>query len=129
MTDRSNEQWIADLRMDGDAQAEAITDLKRRLERGIYYYLSRERSDLSDLRIRTCRCQPARHGQDQARYERPGTTARESSACGRKPRKQPVTELAHRHIPQHCPTSNPAREVVRARPVTTGSRTGHDALG
>lgn len=49
MTDRSNEQWIADLRAEGDVQAEAINDLKHRLERGIYYYLSRERSDLSDL--------------------------------------------------------------------------------
>jgi RNA polymerase sigma-70 factor (ECF subfamily) len=48
MTDRSNEQWIAELRAEGDTQAEAITDLKHRLERGIYYYLSRERSDLSD---------------------------------------------------------------------------------
>ena len=49
MTDRTNEEWIADLRADGDVQAEAITELKDRLERGIYYYLSRERSDLSDL--------------------------------------------------------------------------------
>lgn len=49
MTDRSNEQWIADLGTDGEAQAEAIIDLKHRLERGIYYYLSRERSDLSGM--------------------------------------------------------------------------------
>lgn len=49
MTDRSNEQWVADLRADGDRQADAITDLKHRLDRGIYYYLSRERSDLSNL--------------------------------------------------------------------------------
>jgi RNA polymerase sigma-70 factor (ECF subfamily) len=49
MTDRSNAQWIADLSAEGDAQAEAINDLKHRLERGIYYYLGRERSDLAGM--------------------------------------------------------------------------------
>lgn len=49
MADRTNEQWLADLRADGDQQAAALDDLKERLQRGIYYYLSRERSDLSDL--------------------------------------------------------------------------------
>lgn len=49
MINRSNEQWIADLGADGETQAEAIIDLKHRLERGIYYYLSRERSDLSGM--------------------------------------------------------------------------------
>ncbi len=49
MTDRSNEQWIADLSADGQVQAEAITDLKHRLERGIYYYLGRDRSDLAGM--------------------------------------------------------------------------------
>jgi len=49
MSERSNEQWIADLRASGDGQAAAIIDLKERLQRGIYYYLSRERSDLADL--------------------------------------------------------------------------------
>jgi RNA polymerase sigma-70 factor (ECF subfamily) len=49
MTDRTNEQWIAELRSEGDIQSAAIHDLKQRLERGIYFYLSRERSDLSGL--------------------------------------------------------------------------------
>jgi RNA polymerase sigma-70 factor, ECF subfamily len=49
MTDRTNEQWLADLRADADVQAPALEDLQKRLQRGIYYYLSRERSDLSNL--------------------------------------------------------------------------------
>lgn len=49
MLERSNEQWIAELNGPPDAQALAIEDLRQRLQRGIYYYLSRERSDLSHL--------------------------------------------------------------------------------
>ncbi len=45
-TERSNEQWLADLRGGDEAQTQAIADLKERLQRGIFYYLSRERSDL-----------------------------------------------------------------------------------
>ncbi len=48
-TERSNEQWLADLRGDSETQAQAIADLKDRLQRGIFYYLSRERSDLQHL--------------------------------------------------------------------------------
>lgn len=48
-TDRTNEQWLADLRGDGEAQERALLDLKDRLQRGIFYYLSRERSDLTYL--------------------------------------------------------------------------------
>lgn len=47
MIDRTNEQWLADLRSEGEAQDQALLDLKERLQRGIFYYLSRERSDLS----------------------------------------------------------------------------------
>ncbi|MDL5053839.1 RNA polymerase sigma factor [Oscillatoria laete-virens NRMC-F 0139] len=47
--DRTNEQWLADLRAADEIQASALTDLKERLQRGIFYYLSRERSDLSGL--------------------------------------------------------------------------------
>lgn len=47
MIDRTNEQWIAELRGEPDVQTQAIQDLKERLQRGIFYYLSRERSDLS----------------------------------------------------------------------------------
>lgn len=49
MTERTNEQWLADLRGSPDVQATALEDLRERLQRGIYYYLSRERSDLSGL--------------------------------------------------------------------------------
>jgi RNA polymerase sigma-70 factor (ECF subfamily) len=49
MTDRTNEQWLADLAGSVDVQAAAIEDLRQRLQRGIYYYLSRERSDLTHL--------------------------------------------------------------------------------
>jgi RNA polymerase sigma-70 factor, ECF subfamily len=49
MIDRTNEQWLADLTGDSDVQASAIEDLRERLQRGIFYYLSRERSDLSGL--------------------------------------------------------------------------------
>jgi RNA polymerase sigma-70 factor (ECF subfamily) len=48
-TDRTNEQWLADLRSDGVVQERALQDLKDRLQRGIFYYLSRERSDLTYL--------------------------------------------------------------------------------
>ncbi|MDX2161088.1 MAG: sigma-70 family RNA polymerase sigma factor [bacterium] len=50
-TERSNEEWLAELRAvpDSPVQAKAIEDLKERLQRGIFYYLSRERSDLQNL--------------------------------------------------------------------------------
>jgi RNA polymerase sigma-70 factor, ECF subfamily len=49
MTERTNEQWLADLVGSPDVQAQALLDLRERLQRGIYFYLSRERSDLSQL--------------------------------------------------------------------------------
>ena len=49
MIDRTNEQWLADLTGPTDVQAAALEDLRERLQRGIFYYLSRERSDLSHL--------------------------------------------------------------------------------
>jgi RNA polymerase sigma-70 factor (ECF subfamily) len=49
MTERTNEAWLADLRGTPDVQARALEDLQERLRRGIFYYLSRERSDLSGL--------------------------------------------------------------------------------
>lgn len=51
MPERTNEQWIVDLQSEGERQTAAIADLKERLRRGIYYYLSRERSDLADLSL------------------------------------------------------------------------------
>ena len=49
MIERTNEQWLADLAGSPDVQAAALLDLRERLQRGIYFYLSRERSDLSQL--------------------------------------------------------------------------------
>lgn len=49
MTDRTNEEWLSDLRSEGKAQADALEDLRKRLQRSIYYYLSQDRSDLRDL--------------------------------------------------------------------------------
>src|SRR5688500_15801168 len=47
MTDRTNEQWLTDLRSEGSVRADALSELRDRLERGLYYYLSTDRSDLS----------------------------------------------------------------------------------
>jgi RNA polymerase sigma-70 factor (ECF subfamily) len=50
MIERSNAQWLADLTYaDSPAKDSALTDLRERLQRGVFYYLSRERSDLADL--------------------------------------------------------------------------------
>lgn len=55
MTERTNDEWIADLAADptrGDARrAEALNDLRQRLERGVFYYLRNDRSDLSDYTL------------------------------------------------------------------------------
>ncbi len=48
MTERSNEQWLAELTGPPQMQMAALEDLRKRLQRGIYYYLSQERSDLRD---------------------------------------------------------------------------------
>lgn len=48
MADRTNEQWLADLQTEGPARAEALGDLTQRLERGLFYYLRHDRSDLSN---------------------------------------------------------------------------------
>ena len=49
MSERSNDQWLADLTGSPDVKAQALEDLLERLQRGIFYYLSRERSDLTGL--------------------------------------------------------------------------------
>lgn len=49
MIERSNEQWLADLSGSPLVQEQALQELRERLQRGIFYYLSRERSDLSQL--------------------------------------------------------------------------------
>ncbi|MDQ7027023.1 MAG: sigma-70 family RNA polymerase sigma factor [Anaerolineae bacterium] len=49
MTDRTNDEWLNALRSEGDDQQTALEDLRKRLHRSIYYYLSQDRSDLRDL--------------------------------------------------------------------------------
>ncbi|GAB4467759.1 MAG: sigma-70 family RNA polymerase sigma factor [Anaerolineae bacterium] len=49
MTDRTNETWLADLQADGPPRAAALEDLRIHLVRGVYFYLSHDRSDLSSL--------------------------------------------------------------------------------
>ncbi|MBN1312826.1 MAG: sigma-70 family RNA polymerase sigma factor [Anaerolineae bacterium] len=48
MTNRTNEEWLADLSSTGQRRAQALEDLRERLERGLSFYLSHERSDLSE---------------------------------------------------------------------------------
>ncbi len=49
MMDRTNEQWLADLSIPGEAQSAALEELRERMQRSIYYYLRNERSDLAGL--------------------------------------------------------------------------------
>ena len=49
MTERTNEEWVEALRSNGELQQAALEDLRKRLHRSIYYYLSQDRSDLRDL--------------------------------------------------------------------------------
>ncbi|MFZ4814876.1 MAG: RNA polymerase sigma factor [Phototrophicaceae bacterium] len=49
MKTRTNDEWLIELRSTPPLQTEALNDLQARLKRGIFYYLSRERSDLADL--------------------------------------------------------------------------------
>jgi len=47
--ERSNEDWVEALRMPGPAQAAALDELRQRLQRNLFFYLSQERSDLRSL--------------------------------------------------------------------------------
>jgi RNA polymerase sigma-70 factor (ECF subfamily) len=47
MGERTNEEWLSVLAESGPAQDLALQDLLERLQRGIFYYLRRERSDLA----------------------------------------------------------------------------------
>ena len=51
MTERTNEQWLNDLGGTPEEQRAALDDLRVRLQRSIYYYLSQERSDLRDRAV------------------------------------------------------------------------------
>ncbi|MCU0464929.1 MAG: sigma-70 family RNA polymerase sigma factor [Anaerolineae bacterium] len=46
--ERTNDEWLTDLRPDSPRQPDALADLRVRVQRSIYYYLSQERSDLRD---------------------------------------------------------------------------------
>jgi len=46
--ERNNDEWLSDLRDGSPRQADALGDLRVRVQRSIYYYLSQERSDLRD---------------------------------------------------------------------------------
>jgi RNA polymerase sigma-70 factor (ECF subfamily) len=48
MTERTNEQWLSELRSTGQTRSGAIDNLRLRLERGLFYYLNNDRSDLAD---------------------------------------------------------------------------------
>ncbi len=49
MAERTNAQWLADLAADhSPEQADALAALRARLRRGLFYYLSHERSELSN---------------------------------------------------------------------------------
>jgi len=52
MTNRSNEQWLTELRDDDETiQTAALEELRQRLQRGIYFYLNQDRSDLRGLAV------------------------------------------------------------------------------
>ena len=48
MTTRTNEEWMSELTAEGEIRAQALNDLRTRLERGLFHYLRTDRSDLSD---------------------------------------------------------------------------------
>lgn len=47
MPERTNEQWLAALTSEGVERAQALEDLRAYLERGLFYYLRGDRSDMS----------------------------------------------------------------------------------
>jgi len=49
MTEKTNNEWVAALTATDKTQEAALEDLRKRLHRSIYYYLSQDRSDLRDL--------------------------------------------------------------------------------
>ncbi|MCU0513233.1 MAG: sigma-70 family RNA polymerase sigma factor [Anaerolineae bacterium] len=46
---RTNEQWLAELQGEEATRQTALEELRERLQRSIYYYLSQERSDLRHI--------------------------------------------------------------------------------
>jgi RNA polymerase sigma-70 factor (ECF subfamily) len=64
MTERTNEQWLDELRGELEIQQAALEDLRKRLHRSIYYYLSQDRSDLRDLAPKELQAMAADMAQD-----------------------------------------------------------------
>ena len=64
MTERTNEQWLDELRGEVEIQQAALEDLRKRLHRSIYYYLSQDRSDLRDLAPKELQAMAADMAQD-----------------------------------------------------------------
>ena len=83
MTDRTNEQWLADLRADGEQQQLALEDLRKRLHRSIYYYLSQERSDLRDLAAKELQAMAGDMAQDCLPPEKHSTSTEDVSVLRR----------------------------------------------
>jgi RNA polymerase sigma-70 factor (ECF subfamily) len=48
MSERTNEQWLADLQSEGPRRNHALEDLRARLERGLLFYLSQQHSYLGN---------------------------------------------------------------------------------
>lgn len=48
MTERTNDEWLVDLLSTGSERTQALEDLRKRLERGLFFYLTHERSDLGN---------------------------------------------------------------------------------
>jgi RNA polymerase sigma-70 factor (ECF subfamily) len=48
MSERTNEQWLADLQSEGTQRNRALEDLRARLERGLLFYLNHQQGYLGD---------------------------------------------------------------------------------
>ena len=55
MAEQTNEQWLDDLHAEGPRRAAALETLRERLERGVFFYLRNDRSDLSDRSLEEIR--------------------------------------------------------------------------
>jgi len=51
LAERTNEEWLRDLAEGSPRRSEALEALRARLQHGLFYYLSRERSDLAEYPI------------------------------------------------------------------------------
>ncbi|MBN1123218.1 MAG: RNA polymerase sigma factor [Anaerolineae bacterium] len=49
MSERTNQDWLSDLQSESASYVDALEALRAHLERGVFYYLRHDRSDLSQL--------------------------------------------------------------------------------